>query len=211
MDSLDRRLVELNEALLKLSMGQGTPAPELLEQARRVIAGGVRFNTGPGNDTVIINGQGDCDDTGPQGPQGPTGPAGGQGPQGPTGPAGEAGAPGTIGPTGPQGPTGPTGECACEFKRILVSEDYNAEVDDYYIGVDSTGPTTITLPPANPVCGEIIIKAEMGAPIGNRKITIVPPNDGSSLILIDGQPEYIIEVPYQSVKLVARGWHWWII
>jgi hypothetical protein len=51
----------------------------------------------------------------------------------------------------------------------------------------------------------------MGPPIGNRKITIVPPDDGSSEILIDGEPSYEITVPYGSVRLVAYGWHWWTV
>lgn len=64
MDSIDRRLVELNDAILKLSTGRAVPSPELLDQALRVLAGGVvsnGVNTGPGNDTVIIN-QGDTND-----------------------------------------------------------------------------------------------------------------------------------------------------
>jgi hypothetical protein len=51
----------------------------------------------------------------------------------------------------------------------------------------------------------------MGAPLGNRKITVVPPDDGSSEILIDGEEKYVIKVPYGSVRLVAYGWNWWII
>lgn len=209
MDSLDRRLVELNEALLKLSTGQ-RPTDEQLLQAQRVLAGGT-INTGPGNDTVIINktiNKGDNNGCDPNaGPTGPTGPEGPTGPSGPTGPTGEAGEPGASGPTGPTGPTGPSGECACECKRLLVSEDYTAQVDDYYIGVNSTGPVTITLPADCLNNCEIVVKAEMGAPLGNRKITIVT----GDAALIDGLEEYVIEVPYQSVNLICRGGDWWII
>jgi hypothetical protein len=93
----------------------------------------------------------------------------------------------------------------------LVSKNYLAQVDDYYIGVDSTRPVTITLPADCDNSCEIIVKAEMGAPLGNRKITIVPPADGSTEVLIDGEPKYVIEVPYQSVHLICRGGNWWTI
>jgi hypothetical protein len=47
----------------------------------------------------------------------------------------------------------------------------------------------------------------MGPPLGNRKITIVT-SDGST---IDGDYDYVIEVPYQSVHVICRGDNWWII
>jgi hypothetical protein len=84
-------------------------------------------------------------------------------------------------------------------------------VDDHYIGVDSTGPVTITLPADCSDSCEIIVKAEMGPPLGNRKITIVPPDDGSTIILIDGKASYVIETPYESVRLICRDDNWWII
>jgi hypothetical protein len=80
-------------------------------------------------------------------------------------------------------------------------------MDDYYVGVDSTGPTTITLPANCSSCQQIVVKAEMGPPLGNRKITVTT-SDGST---IDGNTQYIIEVPYQSVKLLCRGGNWHII
>jgi hypothetical protein len=207
MDSLERRLVELNEALLKLSVGKQPADPKLLEQARQVLSGG-GINTGPGNDTVIINktinkGNGNgCEQPCPPGPQGE------QGPPGPSGPPGE---PGPQGEPGPPGPPGPSGNGDRECKRILVTEDYNAQVDDYYIGVNSSGPVTITLPSDCGDCQEIIVKAEMGPPLGNRKITIVPPDDGSTITLIDGEMDYVIEVPYGSVRLICRDNNWWIV
>jgi hypothetical protein len=80
-------------------------------------------------------------------------------------------------------------------------------MDDYYIGVASDGPTTITLPGDCQDCHEIIVKAEMGPPLGNRKITIVTADNA----LIDGANNYIIEVPYQSVNVLCRGGNWHII
>jgi hypothetical protein len=206
MNSLERRLIELNEALLKLSEGQ-RPPQELMEQARQVLAG-ASINTGPGNDTVIIN-QGYKDDCkqGIPGPPGPQGPQGEQGPPGPEGPPGETGESGPPGPPGPIGPSGPPGECSCQFKRILVSEDYNAEVDDYYIGVNSSGPVTITLPADAANTNEIIVKSEMEPPLGNRKITVVG-DDGAT---IDGYSEYVIQVSYEKVRLIYRGDGWWKI
>jgi hypothetical protein len=213
MNSLERRLVELNQALLKLNAGEKVD-PKIFEHAKQVLAGGSSINTGPGNDTVIINNQGENNDCkcppGPQGPQGPTGPTGPagetglQGPTGPTGPTGEAGPPGQPGPTGP---SGPPGECDCECTAILVSQDYTVKMDDYYIGVNSIRPVTITLPADCTDCDQIIVKAEMGPPLGNRKITITT-NDGST---IDGDTEYVIEVPYQSIRLLCRNGNWHII
>jgi len=233
MDGQDRRLVELQQALLTLSMNKPID-PKLLQNAQLQLAGGrIPIDTGPGNDTVVINNQGEpCDEcppgppgpTGPQGEPGPIGPTGPQGPEGPPGPIGEQGPPGPPGPEGAQGPTGPAGEpgpngeqgppgpigppgkCDCKCQAVLVYQDYTATMDDYYIGVNSDGPVTITLPPNPTGCDEIIIKAEMGPPLGNRKVTVTT-SDGS---LIDGETDYVIEVPWQAVHLIYSGsnsWH----
>ena len=111
------------------------------------------------------------------------------------------------GPPGPPGPPGEPGVCTCKCKSILVSDDYDATCDDYYIGVNSNEPVTITLPENCIDCYEIIVKAEMGPPLGNRKVTITT-LDGS---LIDGDDEYIIEVPYDSINIICRGGDWHII
>lgn len=196
MDGLERRLIELNQALL--SSMQGKPADEnLIAQAQQFLAG-ARVDTGAGNDTIIIN-QGDNNDC--KCPPGPPGPPG------PQGPAGETGAAGPQGEPGPIGPIGPPGECSCQCQAIVVSQDYTASLDDYYIGVNSTGPVTITLPADPTNCQQIVVKAEMGPPLGNRKITITT-SDGS---LIDGEEEYVMEVPWQSVKLITGGDDGWYI
>lgn len=114
---------------------------------------------------------------------------------------------GPTGPTGPTGPIGPTGSCECKCQTILIAEDYNATDDDYYIGVDSTNPVTVILPPDVDDCKQIIVKAEMGPPLGNRKVTIST-RDGST---IDGATEYVMSVPYESVQLLSRGGNWHII
>jgi hypothetical protein len=90
---------------------------------------------------------------------------------------------------------------------ILVGEDYECESDDCYIGVNSVGPVTISLPVDISDGHQIVIKAEMGAPIGNRKVTLVT-LDGS---LIDDSPSFVLTVPYESVHVIRRGFAWHII
>jgi hypothetical protein len=212
MDSLERKLVELNEALLKLNAGEKLD-PKIFDQARQVLSGGTTINTGPGDDTVIINktiNKGDnngCDEC-PPGPPGEPGPEGPPGPPGPSGPPGEQGPPGQPGPVGPPGPPG---TCDRQCKKVLVSEDYDAQVDDFYIGVNSSGPITITLPADCDDSCELVIKAEMGPPLGNRKITIFPAFDGSTISTIDGNQGIVLQEPYESVRLICRDGNWWII
>jgi hypothetical protein len=205
MDSHQRKLVELQEAILKLTLGEKAD-PELIKQAQYSLAGG-RIDTGPGNDTVIIN---EGANNGTQCVQGVQGTQGIQGIQGSGGEGGPTGSQGLQGFPGPIGPIGPPGECTCQCQAILVSEDYSADRDDYYIGVNSAGPTVIQLPCNSRDCDEIVVKAEMGPPLGNRKITIIPCQDSTSCT-IDGEDSYVIEVPYQAVNLIYRGGHWWII
>lgn len=115
-----------------------------------------------------------------------------------------SGTPGPAGPPGPPGPPGPSGTCECIAK--LVTSSYQAQLNDYYIGVNSDGPTTITLPLAQE-CARLVIKAEMGPPLGNRKITIVALGGA----LIDGAADYVLETPYSSVSLQFNGGNWYII
>lgn len=77
---------------------------------------------------------------------------------------------------------------------------------DQYIGVTSLMPTTITLPAAT-TCTRVIIKAEMGPPLGNRKVTIVAQGGAT----IDGAANYVIEVPYGTITLQYSGTNWYII
>ena len=214
MDNLERRLVELNEALLNISQGKPV-SNDILKQAQYIVSGG-SIDTGPGNDTIIIN-ESDCKcPPGPPGPKGDTGPPGPKGDTGDTGPKGDTGEQGPKGDTGEQGPKGdtgeqgPPGECTCRCQKIVVSEDYYATANDYYIGVNSQKPVTIMLPAESSDCQEIIVKAEMGPPLGNRKITILA-GDDSTFTLIDGELDYIISVPFESVHLIFRGGNWWII
>jgi hypothetical protein len=194
MDSLERRLVELNQALYSLYTENKPISAALMQQAQVVLSGGTirpKIDTGPGNDTVVINKQGGC-------PPGCKGEKGDKGDKGDRGPKGKKGDP---------GPPGPPGTCDCSCSTILISNNYTATCNDYYIGVNSNSAVEIILPENCTDCCEIIVKAEMGPPLGNRKITIKT-NDGS---LIDGDDSYIIEVPYDSLKIICRGGDWHII
>jgi hypothetical protein len=66
---------------------------------------------------------------------------------------------------------------------------------------------TISLPEECTDCCELIVKAEMGPPLGNRKVTIQ--TTGASYI--DGTDKYVMEVPYQSVNIICRDGDWHII
>lgn len=85
-----------------------------------------------------------------------------------------------------------------------TTTSYTATLEDEYIGVNSTGAVTITLPAG--VDGRVYsIKDEHGQ--GSGKITILP-QPGSK---IDNANSYVIGVPYQSVNVVYRAGNWWII
>ncbi len=85
-----------------------------------------------------------------------------------------------------------------------TTTNYTAAVDDEYIGVNSTGAVTITLPAGIP--GRVYtIKDEHGKDSG--KITIQPQTGEK----IDNSTRYIISTPYQSVNVVFRAGGWWII
>lgn len=128
------------------------------------------------------------------GPPGPQGPAGADGQQGP------AGIDGVQGPQGPIGPQGPAGSSL--LNTIVISENYEAEPTNYYIGVDSTGPVTVTLPEDAPPGTQYIIKLQMGAPIGTRKVTI------TSTATIDNLNNIILTNPYEAIEVIFQGsWH----
>ena len=205
MNSLERQLIELNNLINLLKQREVTYAIQALQYADE-------YNTS-GNDIIsvkqVIGGQCECEQ-GPPGPPGPPGPQGDTGPKGDTGPEGPIGPPGEPGPQGepgPVGPPGPPGKCTCECKAVLVSQDYTATLDDCYIGVNANGPVTITLPTGIVDTKKITVKAEMGPPLGNRKVTVTT-SDGSK---IDGDPTYVMTIPYESVTLTYRGGNWWII
>lgn len=144
---------------------------------------------------------------GEPGPQGEVGPAGPQGQPGPVGPAGANGEPGPPGPQGPVGPPGPSSSGDPIYNTILISNDYIASQADAYIGVKSTKPVDILLPSDLEQGTLLIVKLEMGAPIGNRKVTILA-DDG---LTIDGKTEIVLQQPYEYVSLIYRGNEWHIV
>lgn len=130
---------------------------------------------------------------GPAGPPGPPGPVGEQGPQG---------------EPGPQGPQGPSGDISGDpiYNTVLINDDYITTQEDAYIGVNSTNPVEILLSLVEE--GTLyVIKLEMGAPIGNRKVTIYADNN----LKIDNKTSIILQQPYESVTLIFRGNAWHII
>jgi hypothetical protein len=143
--------------------------------------------------------------TGIVGPPGPPGPAGEIGPTGPTGPTGNSSGPtGPQGTTGPVGPTGPQGEPGVPglVNTVVVSEDYTAKLTDFYIGTINKKPITITLPSDPPKGTQYIIKLQIGAPVGNRKVTVKSSTD------LDSSSSIILENPYESLQVLFQGnWH----
>ena len=203
MDSAERKLIDLYNLLAQYQRGGDPNVLGNIQSVRSEITEILNSRAG-GNDNInIVIGGDACPDECPPGPAGPPGPPGEQGPPGPPGQPGI----GTTGPQGPQGPQGEPGVCTCKCKSILVSSNYTATCDDYYIGVNSNEPVAISLPEDCTDCCEIIVKAEMGPPVGNRKVTVTT-TDGS---YIDGADKYVIEVPYQSVNIFCRGGDWHII
>jgi hypothetical protein len=249
MDELERRLVELNDALLKLASGQSVNE-QLLRQANYSLAGGKGrlglIDTGAGNDTIIINEtagstseimeqevvrgepgpQGDVGEQGPQGEPGKDGEVGPQGIQGepgengkdgepgPKGDDGEQGPQGYEGPMGKQGPQGEKGEDGEDGKIeefvpqvIVISEKYEVQPEDYYIGVNADKPIEIQLPTSLPNAMRVIIKSEMKPPMGNRKISVVAQFPES----IDGQGSITISTAYGSLSMIKRDTTWNIV
>ena len=147
---------------------------------------------------------------------GPTGAEGISGYSGFSGAAGgESGYSGISGYSGYSGSKGSKGEkgdkgdpgTSCTQNTILVDKDYEVQENDYYIGVNSKKPTTITLPTTVDTCVTKIIKAEMDAPMGNRKVTITT-SDGS---LIDDSDSVILQSPFETITVVYRGGNWHIV
>lgn len=130
------------------------------------------------------------------------GPPGPQGEPGPQGPQGEPGTPGIEGPQGPKGDS--SGDLTLD--STWIKSDYDVQEIDCYIGVKSHSPITVNLPVGSD--GRlIIIKLEMGPPIGNRKVTIIP----KAVDFIDGDNSITLQNPYEAVSVVYRGNSWNVI
>jgi len=110
-----------------------------------------------------------------------------------------------VTPDGTISVTFPSPEHPC--RAILVTTDYTALTSDYYIGVKSSGPVNVFLPDNPEDCIQLVIKADMGPPLGTRKVTIVA--QGTSTI--DGDSTRVLTVPYESVNLISQGNSWHVI
>jgi hypothetical protein len=196
MDSAERRLIDLYNLLAQYQMSGDSNLLGSIQSLRAEISESLNIrSTGSDNINIVFDND-DCPDDCPPGPPGPPGP---EGPPGPSGPPGEQGE------QGPPGPSGPPGTCSCSC--ILVNKDYTATQYDYYIGVNSEDPITVTLRNDVDDCTEYVIKAEMGPPLGNRKVTVKAQDPAT----IDGEETYVMSVPYESVTVIFRGGQWWII
>lgn len=89
-------------------------------------------------------------------------------------------------------------------KVVSVSEDYYVQQDDYYIGVTSSGPVTIFLPENPEDCIQLVIKADMGPPLGNKKVTIMAQGTNT----IDDNSSVVLGVPYESLSVISQGGNW---
>lgn len=95
-----------------------------------------------------------------------------------------------------------TGADLIAVRGTTVSTSLTAS--DEYLGVSSASAVTISLPLG--VAGRVYtVKDEFGQ--GSGKITIQP-QPGETL---DGKPNYVISIPYQSVSMVFRANGWWIV
>ena len=158
------------------------------------------------NDTIINQGG----VQGIQGVQGLSGEASAQGLQGIQGLVGVQGVQGIIGSgvqgiQGIQGSNGgiqPLASC-CILPAKVISESYQVQPDDCYIGVLNTQSIEIYLPQNPPLGKMLIIKAQQKQ-IGNKKIYIVTQNGDK----IDDGDEVVLQSPYESITLIFNdSWH----
>lgn len=117
--------------------------------------------------------------------------------------------PGPVGPPGPQGPPGATGPAGPDTNlytnTTAVNSDYIAQPSDFYLGVQIEDAITITLP-LDPENGtQFIIKLEYGAPVGTRKVTLVPQGANT----LNGSTSLTMNTPYQVVRLLAHQQQWY--
>ena len=89
----------------------------------------------------------------------------------------------------------------------IISKNYIATSDDYYIGVNSKKAVTVTLPSDPLEFQQIIIKVETARPLGHRTVTVVAKAPSS----IDGEELYKLMVAYKSVSLIYHDGHWYSI
>jgi len=97
-----------------------------------------------------------------------------------------------------------------KVKYSAKSTNYTVTSSDYIVAVsDLSASKVMTLPSAvTEGAGKtFIIKDQSGAASQTNYIQIAP----QSGELIDGEVEYKVVMPYESVMLVSNGTHWFII
>lgn len=110
-------------------------------------------------------------------------------------------APGLPGPPGIQGPPGPPGSLVVPV--TIIDYSYTATATDYFIGVISNSPITVTLPLAS-TGTQYIIKDIDGTAL-TFPITIYSDS------LIDGYQQAVIATDYGAITLVANNNTWSIV
>ena len=149
-------------------------------------------------------------------------PPGNVGPPGPPGPQGPAGSPGLTPSIKPataetlgaikvgkclditEDGTLSVACCDCDKNTRLVKSDYTINALDWYIGAQPKGSITIDLIEALPDGFELIVKVELGPPIGNKKVIV----KAAGSQLIDGNTSVVLQQPYESITLIYRGGNW---
>jgi hypothetical protein len=93
-------------------------------------------------------------------------------------------------------------------KYVAQATNYTLTTNDYVVGVsDLSAIRTMTLPSASTAGRMYIIKDQSGAASQTNYIRILP-QAGQT---IDGQSDYKVVMPYESVMLVSNGSNWFII
>jgi hypothetical protein len=94
------------------------------------------------------------------------------------------------------------------IKYASKSANYTVSVTDYLVAVtDVSSSRVMTLPTPGSAGATFIIKDQSGAASATNYIQIAPPSGKT----IDGQADYKITVPYESVMLVYTGSNFIII
>lgn len=91
-------------------------------------------------------------------------------------------------------------------KTTIVSQSYDVQHDDYYLGVNCDKAITINLPAESDDGRILIIKAEMKPPMGNRIITVK-----AGETTIDGYGTRTIQVSNECVRLIYHDKAWRVI
>lgn len=118
---------------------------------------------------------------------------------------------------GPQGEAGPPGEAGVECNLncvnngftefITISDDHVMDMNCPNVYVTTDHPISITLPQIDDRDILVIIKSGNGAPVGNRKITIM----GSDGDLIDQSQELILKKQFACAQLATHDGKWHVI